>query len=188
MSTPARKAIEACDFCSAEIGELHQHLLQLGTRKLECACDACALLLDGQQQKYRRVPRRGRFLSDFNMTDAQWNAFNVPIGMAFFSHNSPGNRVTAIYPSPAGPVESQLTFELWDELASTNPAIRTMEPDVEGLLVYRVGNAREHFIIPIDECFKLIAIIRMKWRGLSGGAEVWAEICKFLDELKRRSL
>jgi Family of unknown function (DUF5947) len=63
-----------------------------------------------------------------------------------------------------------------------------MEPDVEGLLVYRVGNSREHFIIPIDECFKLIAIIRLKWRGLSGGTEVWAEIGRFLDELKRRSL
>lgn len=187
MSTPARKAIESCDLCGAEIVELHQHLLQLGTRKLECACDACALLLDGQQQKYRRVPRRASFLSEFNMTDAQWNAFNVPIGVAFFSYNSAANHVTAIYPSPAGPVESQLTFELWDELASTNPSIRTMEPDVEGLLVYRVGNSREHFIIPIDECFKLIAIIRMKWRGLSGGAVVWVEIAKFLDELKRRS-
>jgi uncharacterized protein DUF5947 len=187
MSTPLRKATEACDLCGAELGELHQHLLQLGTRKLECACDACALLLDGQQQKYRRVPRRVRFLSDFNMTDAQWNAFNVPIGLAFFCYDSVGNRVTAIYPSPAGPVESQLTFELWDELAAINSPLRTIEADAEGLLVYRVGNAREHFIIPIDECFKIVAIIRMKWRGLSGGAEVWAEIAKCLDELKRRS-
>lgn len=188
MSTPARKATEACDFCNADVGESHQHLMCLATRKLECVCDACALLLDGQHQKYRRVPRRIRFLREFNMTDEQWNGFNVPIGMAFFSYNSAGNRVTATYVSPAGPVESQLTFEVWDELASTNAPIRTMEPDVEGLLVYRVGNSREHFIIPIDECFKLIAIIRLKWRGLSGGTEVWAEIGRFLDELKRRSL
>src|SRR5690349_12798001 len=118
MSTPLRKAIETCDLCGAEIGELHQHLMQPGTRKLECACDACALLLDGQKHKYRRVPRRVRFLSDFNMTDEQWSAFNVPIGMAFFSYNSSGNRISAVYPSPAGPVESQLTFELWDEVAS----------------------------------------------------------------------
>src|SRR5262245_28934515 len=133
MSTPARKVTSVCDFCNADVGESHQHLMQLATRQLECACDACALLLDGQQQKYRRVPRRVRFLSDFNMTDAQWNAFNVPIGMAFFSYNSASNRVMATYLSPAGAVESQLTFELWDELASGNPPIRTMEPDVEGL-------------------------------------------------------
>jgi hypothetical protein len=188
MSTPAQKTIEVCDFCHADVAETHQHLMHLATRKLECACDACVLLLDGQHQKYRRVPRRVRFLPDFSMTDVQWNGFNVPIGMAFFSYNSTGNRVTATYLSPAGPVESQLTFELWDELASINPLMRTMEPDVEGLLVYRVGNSREHFILPIDECFKLIAIIRLKWRGLSGGTEVWAEIRRVLDELKRRSL
>jgi Family of unknown function (DUF5947) len=73
------------------------------------------------------------------------------------------------------------------DIESDNPEVTSMEPDVEGLLVYRVGTAREHYIIPIDECFKLIGIIRMKWKGLSGGMIVWQEIGKFLDGLKQRS-
>jgi len=96
------------------------------------------------------------------------------------------NRVMAIYPSPAGPVESMLTLDAWEEIAAENPGLRTMESDVEGLLVYRVGTAREHFIIPIDECFRLIGLIRMKWKGFSGGMEMWQEIGKFLERLKDR--
>jgi uncharacterized protein DUF5947 len=34
---------------------------------------------------------------------------------------------------------------------------------------------------PIDECFKLIDIIRMQWQGFSGGLEMWREIAKFLE-------
>jgi hypothetical protein len=59
-----------------------------------------------------------------------------------------------------------------------------MESDVEGLLVYRVGTAREHYIIPLDECFKLIGTIRLNWKGFSGGMLVWQEIGKFLERLK----
>jgi hypothetical protein len=97
------------------------------------------------------------------------------------------DRVTALYPSPAGPVESQLTFEVWEDIARENPELRAMEPDVEGLLVYRVGTAREHYIIPVDECFKLVGIIRLHWKGFSGGMEVWREIGKFLETLKQRT-
>ena len=93
----------------------------------------------------------------------------------------------ALYPSPAGPVESLLTLETWDEIAEQNAEVRTLESDVEGLLVYRVGTAREYYIIPIDECFKLIGIIRLKWKGFSGGMAVWQEIGKFLEHLKQRA-
>jgi hypothetical protein len=59
-------------------------------------------------------------------------------------------------------------------------------PDVEALLVNRVGAARDYFIVPIDECYKLVGLIRLHWRGLSGGAVVWGEIGRFFDELRRR--
>ncbi len=121
------------------------------------------------------------------MSDSQWDGMMIPIGIAFLFQSSIVNRVMAIYPSPAGPVESMLTLDAWEEIAAENPALRTMECDVEGLLVYRVGTAREHFIIPIDECFKLIGLIRMKWKGFSGGMEMWQEIGKFLERLKDRS-
>jgi Family of unknown function (DUF5947) len=62
-----------------------------------------------------------------------------------------------------------------------------MERDVEALLVNRVRGAREHFLVPIDECYSLVGLIRMHWRGLSGGRGVWNEIDKFFEDLRRRS-
>ncbi len=62
-----------------------------------------------------------------------------------------------------------------------------MQPDVEALLVNRVGAAREYFIVPIDECYKLVGLIRLHWRGLSGGAVVWGEIARFFDDLRRKA-
>jgi len=121
------------------------------------------------------------------MTDAQWDGMMIPIGIAFLFRQSASGKVTAVYPSPAGPVESLLPLEAWMDIENDNPEVRSMEADVESLLVYRVGTAREHYIIPIDECFKLIGIIRTKWKGLSGGMIVWQEIGKFLDGLKLTS-
>jgi hypothetical protein len=187
MNAPSPAPAETCDLCHASLAEPHQHLLASATRKLECVCDACAVLFDRQNQLYRRVPRRIRILSGFNMTNAQWDALMIPIGIAFLFRNSTLNRFLALYPSPAGPVESLLTLDAWDDIAGSNPEVGKMESDVEGLLVYRVGTAREYYIIPIDECFKLIGIIRTKWKGFSGGMEVWQEIAKFLEHLKARA-
>ena len=41
--------------------------------------------------------------------------------------------------------------------------------------------------MPIDECFKLVGLIRIHWRGLSGGTEVWEEIGRFFTSLNERS-
>lgn len=56
---------------------------------------------------------------------------------------------------------------------------------MEALLVNRIGAAREYFLVPIDECYKLVGIFRLYWRGLSGGAAVWGEIVDFFETLRR---
>jgi Family of unknown function (DUF5947) len=187
----ARPVIERCDFCSAELGEPHQHLIEPERRRLVCVCGACAILFGSQgETAYRRVPRRIRYLPDFRMTDAQWEGLLIPIQLAFFFHSSVAGRVIALYPSPAGPTESSLDLAMWDEVAQDNPALKRMSPDVEGLLVNRsarAGGAPDYFIAPIDECFKLAGMIRANWRGLSGGEEVWKEIGRFFADLKTRS-
>jgi hypothetical protein len=187
----ARPVIERCDFCSAELGELHQHLIEPERRRLVCVCGACAILFGSQgETTYRRVPRRIRYLPDFRMTDAQWEGLLIPIQLAFFFHSSVAGRVIALYPSPAGPTESSLDLAMWDEVAQDNPALKRMSPDVEGLLVNRsarAGGAPDYFIAPIDECFKLAGMIRASWRGLSGGEDVWEEIGRFFADLKTRS-
>jgi hypothetical protein len=42
-------------------------------------------------------------------------------------------------------------------------------------------------VLPIDECYKLVGLIRGNWRGLSGGTEVWQKIAGFFAELKNRA-
>ena len=53
-----------------------------------------------------------------------------------------------------------------------------MEADVEALLVNRLGARRGSrrtsiSCVPIDQCFKLVGLVRTHWRGLSGGEELW---------------
>jgi hypothetical protein len=183
-----RAIVERCELCSAELPPDHNHLVEPRTRQLLCACQACAILFSGQAEtKYRRVPQRPRYFSDFHLTDAQWESLMIPIGMAFFFHSSPAGKTIALYPSPAGATESLLDLESWSSIVQENPALASMEPDTEALLVNRVKGERQYYIAPIDECYKLVGLIRASWRGLSGGTEVWEEIGKFFAGLKEKS-
>jgi hypothetical protein len=109
------------------------------------------------------------------------------VDMAFFFHSPQAERVMAYYPSPMGPTESLLGLEGWQRLEAANPVLRTLEPDVEALLVNRVRGARQQWIVPIDECYALVGLIRTRWRGLTGGSEVWKAIADRFEELDRRS-
>ena len=183
---------EQCELCAAPLRASHRHLIEPAKRKLVCCCDACAILFSGQSEsKYKRVPSRVRFLSDFRMTDAQWESLMVPINMAFFFESTSPARMIALYPSPAGATESLLPLETWDIIAEANPVLRSMEADVEALLVNRLGPRRgypvdEYFLLPVDECFKLVGLVRAHWRGLSGGTEVWKELERYFSALKER--
>ena len=63
-------------------------------------------------------------------------------------------------------------------------AAQAVASDIEALLVNRSGQARDYFIAPIDKCYELVGTIRMHWRGLSGGQEVWDRIAEFFRDLK----
>ncbi|MGB7922558.1 MAG: DUF5947 family protein [Pyrinomonadaceae bacterium] len=183
-----RAVVERCEMCSMELAAEHQHLIEPLGRQLVCACDACAVLFSGQAgTKYRRVPRRIRFLPDFRITDGQWDSLMLPINLAFFFKSTPEEKTVALYPSPAGPTESLLGLDTWDEITQENPILEGMETDTEALLVNRVGSTRDYYLVPIDECYKLVGLIRAHWRGLSGGSEVWKEIERFFDGLKERA-
>ena len=183
---------ERCELCSAEVATDHPHLIEPGRRKLVCACEACAILFSGMGTKYKRVPKRVLALADFSLSDGQWESLMVPINMAFFYRSTPDERMVALYPSPAGATESLLPLETWKDIEDSNPVLREMEADVEALLVNRIAHARgvspaEYYLLPIDECFKLVGLIRANWRGLSGGAEVWKQIGEFFGGLKTRA-
>jgi hypothetical protein len=180
-------ATERCELCSAEVAPIHSHLLEPGKRQILCACEACALLFCGRSgAPYLRIPRRICLLSDFQMTDLQWEALMIPINLAFFYQDGVSGKMIAMYPSPAGATESLLSLESWEEIRAQNVALQTMEPDVEAFLVNRVVPNAEYFLVPIDECFRLVGIIRMHWKGLAGGTEVWKHIQQFFADLHSR--
>ena len=183
-----RAAEERCDLCGAGIPAEHRHLADPKARQIVCACKACSLLFSGQQSaRFRVVPEDVRALPELSLTDGQWQRLAIPIELAFFYRSTPEGRVVAFYPSPAGATESLLPLEAWNEIAAANPVLETMEPDVEALLVNRIVKPPRFFIVPIDACYELVGLIRMKWRGFSGGAEVWSAIGDFFDRLKERA-
>jgi hypothetical protein len=186
-------AVEHCELCSAGLGHEHPHLVELASRQILCACDACAMLFDGMEKsRYKRVSRSAQYLTNFEMTDGQWESLLIPINMAFFFHSSVEDKMIALYPSPAGAVESLLSLEAWGEIAENNPALHRLQSDIEALLVNRVGHAyglakAEYYIAPMDECYKLVGLIRTNWKGLSGGSEVWEEIGRFFSDLRSKA-
>jgi hypothetical protein len=189
----ARSDVEQCDLCKVNLATEHQHLLEPASRKLVCACDACAILFSHRDgTKFKRVPRYVRYLKDFRMTKGQWEGLMIPIGMAFFYESSVQNKVVAYYPSPAGATESLLKLESWNDIIEENPGLNELEPDVEALLVNRVSPAHGFsgtacYVVPIDECYRLVGLIRTHWQGFSGGAEVWRQIEDFFAALRGKA-
>jgi len=176
---------ERCDLCATGLAEQHQHLIDPKTRRLLCACDACAILFSNSgETKYRRVPRNIRALTDFALSDQAWNSLAIPIGLVFIYCSSASGQMLGVYPSPAGPTETALDPESWKEIVADNPVLLKLGADTEALLVNRMKGAREYFLVPIDECYKLTGIVRKYWRGFSGGEEGWDQIARFFNHLK----
>jgi Family of unknown function (DUF5947) len=178
--------LERCDLCGEPIPADHRHLLDLSSRELMCACQACRLLFERPAaggMHYRLVPDRRLELEDFVMDDAAWARLRIPVEMAFFFWSSEAQRVQAYYPGPMGATESLLELGAWDDLVRDNPVLGTLEPDVEALLVNRARGARVHLVVPIDDCYRLVGLIRTRWRGLSGGEQVWKAIDEFFKEV-----
>jgi len=192
QEAPPAPAEEHCELCGDRIGAEHRHLLDVQTRELMCACQACKILFDrpeagGEGRHYRLVPDRRLLIEDFELDDVTWAELRIPVEMAFFFHSMPAERVVAFYPSPMGATESLLELDAWVELERANPVLRSMEPDVEALLINRARGAREHFLVPFEDCYSLVGLIRTRWRGLAGGGEVWDEIERFFERLSGRS-
>ncbi|HVP54440.1 MAG TPA: DUF5947 family protein [Candidatus Eisenbacteria bacterium] len=187
------RRMERCELCSVALYSEHPHLIEPSQRRLLCACDACALLFSGREDaKFKLVPRRVRKLSSFHMSDADWDGLLIPINLAYFVRGGADGRMSAMYPSPAGATESLLSLQTWNSIVQANPVLDELQPDVEALLVNRVGHARgafpaEYYIAPIDACYCLVGLIRMHWRGLSGGEEVWREIGNFFTGLRSKA-
>jgi uncharacterized protein DUF5947 len=183
---------ERCEMCGAPVADEHQHVVDIESRGLMCTCRPCYLLFTDESAKlrYRAVPDRYLSLAPFELGPGQWDALEIPVGLAFFFYNSRQERTVAFYPGPAGATESELPLGAWDEIVAANPALGDLVPDVEALLVRAPDRERgdvECYVVPVDRCYELVGRLRQVWRGFDGGQEARAYIDGLFDEVRERA-
>lgn len=183
---PAEESVVRCELCATPMPEEHPHLVHVVDRRLLCACGPCAFLFDAPGAGgYARVP--DRYLADPGSAPSgpEWDALQIPVGIAFFLRNSVREAVVACYPSPAGATESELTLDAWAAGPGASPLAAELHPDVEALLVRREPAAC--LLVPIDACYRLVGLVRLHWRGFDGGPEAREAIDAFFAELHERA-
>jgi hypothetical protein len=159
--------------------------VELAAHTLRCSCGACAILFRDPGAgggRYRTVPRRVLRLIDAPGID--WTRLEIPVRLAFVVRRE---HWIALYPSPAGPVESELSSAAVDSLIALLPAGSVLEPEVEALLLQRSieGNTLG-LLVPLDAAYDLIGLVRRHWRGFDGG-EARASIDTWISRLEKTS-
>ena len=90
--------------------------------------------------KYKRVPRRVRFLADFRMTDSQWDGLMMPDQHGVLLQEHAAGAGGGAISQPGG--RYRIAAVRWMHGTRLSRRIRCsqeMEPDVEALLVNRIG-------------------------------------------------
>jgi len=176
------RPVERCDLCGREVQAEHRHLLELEERRILCACESCFALRAGEPS-LRPAGTRVVRLDGFRLADELWAEFRIPIGLAFLFLSSATGGVAAFYPSPAGATESELDLGAWGELVAANPALASLEPDAEALIVNRLAEPPQFLIAPIDRCYALVGLVRLRWEGINGGPRLRQAVAEFLESL-----
>ena len=184
---PRVPAQERCDICHTTIPDDHRHMLHLVDRRIICTCEACWALYSGNAE-YRPTGMRTVWLDDFQCDEEIWAAFQIPIGLAFFMRSTVTDTVVAFYPSPAGATESELTLEAWEALVEVNPVLAQLDPDAEALVVNRMAEPAEYAILPIDQCYGLVGLIKSRWEGISGGNAIEEAVPQFFAAVRARAV
>jgi len=188
------EAEERCDVCGIAIAPAHRHLVDGQSGELQCACQACTVLFQrdasapeagpsGGPGRFRLVPDRRERLAELPVDELA--ELGLPVGLAFIVAHPDGTAL-AHYPSPAGATRWDLDAADWQRVTERCPPLAGLEPEVQALLLNTARGRRDHWIVPIDDCYRLVALIRKEWRGLSGGATVWPAIADFFTGLEER--
>jgi hypothetical protein len=187
----ARRAREGavCEVCGVPIQEAHRHVVDRTERRLLCACPLCTMAFDGTQPaRFRTVPQRVRGGANQGIDGDALSALGVPVGLAFFMRLGASGQWLAVFPSPAGATEAEIDESAWAAFAAKTPLVQDIADDVEALLVNRRRDGSiTCFVVPVDACYELTALIRRSWQGIDGGDEVRAAIDRFFAALAERS-
>lgn len=198
-ATHRTAGVERCGLCGDPVGERHRHVLEerhggspaAGATSHEpaalmCVCVPCTLLLDRDGAgggHYRLVPQRRTRVADVSSA-----SLGVPVGLAFFVKQRDG-AVLGHYPSPLGTTQAEIDAAAWAAVEAGSPPVAAMTPDVEALLAWTraAADATGHWIVPVDECYRLVGLVRRHWTGMSGGTALWREVAGFFAELNART-
>jgi Fe-S cluster biogenesis protein NfuA/nitrite reductase/ring-hydroxylating ferredoxin subunit len=175
-------ATATCELCPIGIGADHRHLLHLVERRIVCVCETCWSTRSGDPE-FRPPGSRTLVLDDFRMSDDVWSAFQIPIGLAFLLRSSVSGGVVALYPSPAGATESELELTAWDALCAANPVLERLEPDAEALIVDRTHAQPVYAIVPVDQAYRLVGLVKERWEGITGGRGVEDAVAEYFATL-----
>jgi hypothetical protein len=173
---------ERCGMCAAAIPSRHRHALDTQRGGVMCLCRSCALLFErdsASQGHYRLIPRRRLRLEGLAPSALGPSG----VGLAYFVRQ-PGGEVIAHYPSPLGSATFQVEADVWQSQVTGCPPLAGLAPQVEALLLNTARGADERWIVPVDDCFRLTALIGREWVGLSGGSRVWPQVEAFFATLK----
>ena len=183
---------ERCEMCSEAIADEHQHVVNLEGRQLMCVCRGCYLLFTDTEAelRFRAIPDRYLAFPDFALDRRAWEVLQIPVGLAFFFHNSTLSRTVAFYPGPAGATESELDLQAWNDIRTADGRVDAIAADTEALLV-RIPDddaaSPQAYLVPIDACYEFVGRLRMMWRGFDGGQDVRNYINEFFEMLDDRS-
>lgn len=181
--TPRPAPTARCEVCASPIPERHRHVVEIGRHGVACACQACAILFEGGDTRYRTVPDRVLRDPDLSITAAQ---LGVPVGLACFVREAA--RTAIWYPGPAGITDDELDADGWTALAAATPLARELAPYVEALLVWapRHTAARGCYLVPVTAAYELAGRLRTTWQGFTGGGAAEAQLATFFAELDAR--
>lgn len=189
-ATP-RSAEARCEMCAETITDPHQHVVDVESRQLMCVCRGCYLLFTdaAARLRYRAVPDRYLAWAGPAMSRRQWDALQIPVGLAFFFYNSTLGRVVAFYPGPAGATESELDLQVWNDIRDTDPRVDDLAADTEALLVRNMDEdvGPRVYLLPVDACYEFVGRLRLLWHGFDGGQQARAYIDEFFGLLDDRS-
>jgi hypothetical protein len=171
---------ENCELCREPVSTTHRHVLDTDDGNLLCVCYACSILFNrpaASNGHFRLLPDRRVQLPHVSASE-----LGVPVGLAFCVPQ-PDGEVLAHFPSPLGVTTGTVEPQRWATAVAACPILDSMSVSVEALLTNYARDHSEAWLAPLDDCYRLVALIRETWSGMSGGDAVWAAIDEFFSQL-----